>query len=232
MYCVKCGVELSDGQTICPICKTPVYNPDAKFEDTISTYPIIDTPPEEYNVKGILFVITFGFLIAAILPLICDLSLNGTVVWSGYVIGALFTAYVSIILPIWFRHPNPVIFVPCSFAACALFLLYINYQTGGHWYLTLALPVTIGITLIATTAVTLFRYIKKGRLYICGGVFIATGLFMSLVEFLVNITFFPDNGIVWSHYPLIFLSLVGIMLIIVAIVKPFRESLHKMFFIK
>ena len=32
MYCIKCGVELSAGQTVCPICETKVYHPDIKPE--------------------------------------------------------------------------------------------------------------------------------------------------------------------------------------------------------
>lgn len=232
MYCINCGVKLSDGQTICPICKTPVYHPDIDIKKGMPTYPNIDTPPEEYNRKGILFVITFMFLIPIAVSIICDLSLNHLVLWSGYVTGALILTYVSVVLPSWFSHPNPVIFVPCSFAACAVFLLYIDLQTGGHWYLSFALPVTAICALITTTAVTLLRYIKRGHLYIYGSVCIATGLFTVLIEILSNITFSLRNYLIWSAYPLIAFFIIGIMLIIVAIVKPFRESLYKMFFIK
>ena len=35
-------------------------------------------------------------------------------------------------LPLWFRRPNPVIFVPVDFAAIGLYLLYINFATGGR----------------------------------------------------------------------------------------------------
>ena len=27
MYCVKCGVKLTDGAESCPLCGTPVWNP-------------------------------------------------------------------------------------------------------------------------------------------------------------------------------------------------------------
>lgn len=232
MYCINCGVKLSDGQTICPICKTPVYHPDIDIKKGTPTYPNIDTPPEEYNKKGIMFVITFIFLIPLTLSLICDLSLNHAVIWSGYVIGALIVTYVSLILPFWFAHPNPVIFVPSSFAACAVFLIYINFQTGGHWYLKFALPIVAVCAMITTAAVTLLRYIKRGHLYIYGSVCIATGLFTVLIEILANITFSLRDTLIWSAYPLIAFFIIGMMLIIVAIVKPFRESLHKMFFIK
>ena len=49
-----------------------------------------------------------------------DLSLDGKLEWFGYVAGALTVYYVAFALPRWFKKPNPVIFVPCSFVAAAL----------------------------------------------------------------------------------------------------------------
>lgn len=28
MYCIHCGVELSDSETVCPLCGTRVFHPD------------------------------------------------------------------------------------------------------------------------------------------------------------------------------------------------------------
>ena len=33
MYCVKCGVKLQEGAEICPLCGTPVWNPDGLDDD-------------------------------------------------------------------------------------------------------------------------------------------------------------------------------------------------------
>ena len=30
MYCVRCGVRLQEGVACCPLCQTPVWNPDQK----------------------------------------------------------------------------------------------------------------------------------------------------------------------------------------------------------
>ena len=81
--------------------------------------------------------------------------------------------YILAVLPLWFRRPNPVIFVPADFAAIGLYLLYINFATGGHWFLTFALPVTGTIGVLVTTVVTLLRYLSRGYLYIFGGALMA-----------------------------------------------------------
>ena len=46
MDCIKCGVKLSEGQTLCPICHTRVYHPDLPVKDR-PTYPKKEFQSEE-----------------------------------------------------------------------------------------------------------------------------------------------------------------------------------------
>lgn len=231
MFCVKCGVELADSEKTCPLCGTSVYHPTLKQATVAASYPPRERPRESMKPQGVLFVVTVLFLIPLVLVLLTDLSINGRMVWSGYVVGALVMTYVMLVLPFWFRHPNPVIFVPVSFAAIGLYLLYIDLFTGGGWFLPFALPVTGGALLIVTAVVTLTRYLRRGYLYIFGGAFIAGGAFIVLVEFLLNLTFWVGRPVFWSVYPLTVGVLLGLMLIVIAICRPLRESLRKKFFI-
>jgi trk system potassium uptake protein TrkH len=52
-------------------------------------------------------------------------------------------------------------------------------------FLDFAFPVVGGICLITCTVVTLMYYLRRGKLYILGGAFMALGAFMLLVEFLM-----------------------------------------------
>ena len=60
---------------------------------------------------------------------------------------------------------------------------------------------------------------------------ISFGAFMLLLEFLMSITFAAVNVVLWSLYPCIIFAALGMMLIVIAIVKPFKRSLKKMFHI-
>ena len=49
MYCVKCGVRLQDGVEICPLCETPVWNPESAERDI--AYP--ERLPDKYRESGL-----------------------------------------------------------------------------------------------------------------------------------------------------------------------------------
>ena len=231
MYCINCGAKLADTEKLCPLCKTEVYHPAIERPEGDPLYPKDKYPQTKKNFKWPQVMLTAIFLIPLAIVLLCDLKFNSAITWSGYVIGALVFLYVCTVLPSWFKKPNPVIFVPCGFAAAAAFLLYICYTTGGKWFLTLALPVTGGFALIVTAVVTLLRYLKRGRLYIAGGATLATGAFMLPIEFLINLTFGFENFIGWSLYPLVTLFIIGALLLFFAICRPAREDIERRFFI-
>ena len=231
MYCVKCGVKLADTEKHCPLCGTVVFHPEITRDAGTVMYPAGKTPAAPIKPIWPLIIFSAAFLLPIFIVLLCDLQLNGELNWAGYVVGALVTSYMIVVLPRWFRDPNPVIFVPCGFAAVALYVFYINYAVDGNWFLTLALPIIGGICAIVTAVVTLIRYIKRGKLYIFGGAFIATGGLTLLTEFLINHTFGFSRFIGWSLYPLTTFALLGGILIFLAICRPARESMERIFFI-
>ena len=230
MYCVKCGIELTDGQTVCPICTTRVYHPDIPNNEK-PTYPKKDFQSEAINRKGILFVITVLFLLPLLLPMLFEITVADTVNWSGYVTGATLLSYLFFILPAWFKRSHPIIFVPCDLAASALFVLYINYATDGSWFLTFALPLIGTLTAILSAMTTLLVKLRRGRLYVIGAGLIAIGAWTLLIEWLLHITFSVSHTVYWSLFSMISLFILGMMLIVIAIVKPWKESLRKFFFI-
>ena len=231
MYCVQCGVKLADTEKACPLCGTVPYHPDIPRTAAKPLYPENQYPPvTRISRLGALAIVTTAFLLPIIITLLCDLRIAGSVTWSGYVLGAILLAYEMFVLPFWFQKPNPVIFVPCAFAATGLYLLYINLVTAGHWFLSFAFPTVGAAGLIVTAVVTLVRYLHRGRLYIFGGAFIAFGVLSSLVEFLLNYTF-GLRFVGWSFYPFSALVLLGGMLIFLAICRPARESMERKFFI-
>ena len=234
MYCVKCGVRLQEGTKYCPLCNTRVIDPDdpegnAGVAGTDRLYS--GNFPKHYRetLIPVLATITALCVLAILLVLIICLRIYGRLFWGGYVIGGILLFYVMFILPSWFDHPSPVVFVPVSFAAAALYVLFICVETGGHWYMSFAFPVIMLSAALAEALVCLLRYVKRGRLFIIGGFLILLGGFLVLVEFFAHISF-GTAMFLWSPYPLAVLCVLGIFLLICGIVRPLRSSLEKHFF--
>ena len=232
MYCIKCGVELADSEKQCPLCKTIVYHPELTQNPATGLYPPYQQPHSQINGRGVLFLITmfYGRLTARLL--ICEYSIFGVFDWSLYAIGALLLSYIIVLLPTWFRRPNPVIFVPCDFAAIAAYLFFIDWHTTGHWFFSFALPVVAGCALIITAVIALCRYVRRGYFFIFGGACILTGIYGVMLEILLTVTF-PSitRFYFWSVYPLLGFAFLGLALIIIGICKPLRHSLAKKFFV-
>ena len=122
-------------------------------------------------------------------------------------------------------------FVSTDIVLVGLLLLYVNWKTGGGWFLSFGFPVVGFLGLLTVAVVALLRYVRRGELYIFGGALAALGGFMPVLELLLEITFQPIHFIGWSWYPMIALVLLGGTLIFLAICRPARESMGRKFFL-
>ncbi len=230
MYCINCGVELAAHETKCPLCATPVCNPAFLNPDAPRPYPSADEVHDEINRSGVIFLLSFLFLLPAVLTLVCDLTLNRTLVWAGYPVGALLLGYLIVVVPLWFRKPLVSALVFADFVGLAAFLFYINFAVGGSWFLTFALPITAMVAIIVCSVITLLRYYARYALAIFGGTFVMLGAALVATEYFINMTFYRTYPLEWSFYPLVICVLLGAALLVVAFSPKLKESLKKKFF--
>jgi len=227
MYCVKCGVRLQQGAERCPLCQTPVWNPEPSRPE--SAYP--DTLPRQHREADLPGAVALTVLcaVAAVVTLTVCFKLYGALRWGGYVVFGLLLFYVVAVLPRWFRAPRGEVFVPVDHAAAALYVLYICLKTGGHWFLSFALPVILASCLISTALVCLLKYVRGGRTFIFGGLLLLLGGFTVLVEFFEHLSF----GVAmfrWSLYSLAGFGAVGLSLLVAGMVPSLRRGMEKRFF--
>ncbi len=227
MYCVKCGVRLQEGVERCPLCRTPVWDPEPREESR--SYP--DTLPLQHREADLAGAVALTVIcaVASIVMLTVCLKLYGRLEWGGYVIFGLLLFYVIAVLPRWFRAPRGEVFVPIDHAAAALFLLYVCHRTGGHWFLSFALPVTVSSCLISTAMICLLKYVKGGKLFILGGFLLALGGFTVLVEFFEHLSFGTEM-FRWSLYSLTGFGSAGLFLLIAGMIPSLRHGMRKRFF--
>lgn len=227
MYCVKCGVRLQEGTAKCPLCGTPVWNPDQVPAEKI--FPEEMPGEHEESSTPIAVAATVLGILSSLVILIICMTKYGELRWGGFVLTSIALAYVLFALPAWFRHPPVEVFLPVNFAAVILFLLYLNQKTGGHWFLSFAFPVTAGCGLLSTALVCMLKYVRQGRLIIIGGYLMLMGGFTILTEYLESITF-QSRMFQWSLYTASVLTIGGIFLILCGIIPAMHHHVKKKFF--
>ena len=227
MYCVKCGVRLRDGVESCPLCNTPVWNPDNLIKE--EKYP--DHYPGPQKESNLPFAVTMTVIcvLSILIHLIVCFHLYGTLNWGVYSISGVLLFYIIAVLPCWFRRPRAEVFVPIDHFAVALFVLLICVKTGGRWFLSFAFPIITASCLISTTVVCLVKYVKGGKLFIFGGSLLSIGGFTVLVEFFQHITF-GTRMFRWSMYSLLGFGAAGLVLLLAGIIPSMRNALEKRFF--
>lgn len=230
MYCVKCGVRLQEGVKACPLCGTPVWCPEAGERGPAATYS--DRYPVYSRQKRLTVMASITVALLAAMAACFSIALNttGRMGWSFYVIAGTTAFYLAFLLPLWFRRPHPLIFVPVAFLSLCLLLFLICAYTGGRWFWTFAFPLTGLLAILTIGAVALYRYVKRGTIFITGGLLIAIGGGCLLAELFQHLTFHTPM-FAWSLYAASVFFLFGGFLILAGIVRPLREHLERKFFI-
>ena len=228
MYCVKCGVQLDDSLTTCPLCGTPVWRPDEVCQQPAYSRLY---PKRSYAARASTAAfLTVPLVLAALICMIYCLRTYGELAWAGYVMLGIAVFYIAVVLPLWLRHPNPVVLLPIFHAAVGGYLLFICLRTGGSWFLSFAFPLVILSALLSAVCVALLRYTRGGRLYITGGLFLVAGGCSMLVELFQHITF-DTPMFLWSLYVVSGCGLVGIFLLLSGFIRPLHDWLARKFFV-
>ena len=231
MYCIKCGVELSDGKKPCPLCGTVPYHPDVEGAASEPTYPPYVKPEKKIKKSLIMILLTVIYGLTAAELALCDFIISARLGWSVYAIGGMVLFYVAAILPLWFKKPNPIIFTPCFFGAVELYLVLVNLVSGGGWFWSFGFPIAGIAGVIVSAVVVLVKCLKKGYFYIFGGAIIAIGAFVVSVELFANFAFDLGEFHLWSIYPASGALLLGLWIIVLGICEPLRNWFAKKFFI-
>ena len=231
MYCVRCGVRLQEGVKACPLCGTPMWCPGTgEGAPAAATYS--DRYPAVSRQKRLTVMASLTVMLLAVMIACFSIAVNtsGGMSWSFYVIVGVAAFYFAFLMPFWFRRPHPMIFVPVSFVSVCLLLLSISWRTGGHWFWTFALPLTAILAALTIGAVALYRYVKRGTIFITGGLLLSIGGSCMLAELFQHLTFHTPM-FSWSLYAAVVFFLFGGFLILAGIIRPLREHLERKFFL-
>lgn len=228
-YCVNCGVELDRTAESCPLCHTPVLNPQ-ELVDRQGPRPF----PTEKGEVPLPAKWELALLISAMLASVSvccgvlNLFLRTGHIWSLYVIGAAVMLWIFLVPPLLRRGLSPVVQLLCDLGAVAVYLLAIAWNLKGlGWYVHLALPILgwLGCLILAL----MWQFRRRSVITSITLTIGAAGLFPVGVELACDLYFRQAYQPRWSLVVLTVAVALVIPLIVVRRVPSLREEARKRF---
>ena len=159
-YCVNCGVELDNSTLKCPLCDTPVINPNIlKNQQDPPAFPErIQLPNSSKNKYGAI-IFSILLLIPNIVCIITNLLFTPELLWSIYVVSSSAMFWFLFIFPFIMKRKFPYLIVAVDAIATALYIFifyYYNSPRTANWFWTVAIPIDIGVFLCVAILIAFF----------------------------------------------------------------------------
>lgn len=228
-YCVNCGVELDATRAACPLCSTPVYNPNQPI-DTVSPtpYPTAVGKTEKVDSRELTILMTIVFLTIGVVCGGLNLFVITRTHWSLYVIGVCAMGWVGM-MPVFFHDRlSAFVYIALDGLAVAAYIGMISLlHPGMGWYPEVALP----IILVSTLLIEIFYlFIIRRKTSMIGKAILIMTIVASIsvaVEVLLGFHFERHIVLTWSAVVLLCCAAIVVILVTIALQQGLREELRK-----
>jgi hypothetical protein len=194
--CRRCGVELEDGITICPLCQTSVFA-DKNESPIVQTELYEHHPiPEEkkHLLQRILWQVTSILLLSGIIAtLIIDFAIHKTMTWSVFPVSIclIIFSYASLLA---FWHTKTVYQFLTGCFISTLLLMVLNFWLHDNpWIIKLAVPLLLTVNTVAVLLTIIINSIKTKGLNVLAFTFVAIAVLCIAIEAIIS--FYLENSI-------------------------------------
>ena len=228
-YCVNCGVELDDSAKACPLCNTPVLNPNEMLKaNTITPFPKEKAPVEEIRRTDLGWLVSTVTLATAVTCGMLNWLVFRQNLWSLAVIGACVLIWV-ILFPLVIYHKwTPYIYLLLDGATLLLYLYLIARMVEKYdWYDGLGIPIVLWTLAVLELLTFAERRLPKGIL--TGGLYLITALAMLCVGIEVIIDDYLDGPVSlgWSAVVLTVCIIIDIAIITMLSRRRLRDAVRR-----
>lgn len=147
-YCVNCGVELHEGTKRCPLCATPVINPNDLKKDTPNVSKVYSDKvvlPKKQRRRFKAFLATLIMLIPNLIcPIVNFMIPSEFGFWAIYVNAASLAAWVFFVLPfLWKKTELSITILLDTLITCVSLYIVSTRFKPNDWYFKVALPIVL-----------------------------------------------------------------------------------------
>lgn len=161
-YCVNCGVELSESSIKCPLCDTPVINPNIiNSNKKESPFPERIELPKASKNKYSAIILSIVLLIPNIVCVLTNILFTPSHLWSIYVVSSSALFWFLFIFPFLMKQKKRYLTIAIDAIATGAYIYIFYYksvETDSFW--RIALPLVVGSYVIISA---LAAYFSKKR---------------------------------------------------------------------
>ena len=218
-YCVNCGVKLDPSLKRCPLCNTPVLNPNETTCAAPSPFPEKTGQVEVVKSRDLAILLSVSLIATAAVSALLNLLVFSSGLWSLYVLALPAVIYSR--LPIYG-------YLLCDGIAIALYQYMISFNTASHrWFYGLGLPITALCTVIALAFSLLVRRLSSAFLMVGLYAFLSIALFCVGLELLIRHYLEAPLLLTWSAIVLAICTVIAISLITILSRSRLRDAVRR-----
>lgn len=230
-YCVNCGVKLEQSLKSCPLCHTPVINPNEyttlsqNYSGPFSKVKGEVEPMNKHDV-GMWLSIVFGS--TALACGILNLLLFNHNRWSVPVIGACIVMWLFF-CPRMFSHKIPLTLnLVVSGISVVFYEFAITLLTNNdRWFYEFVLPVTCVLLILILLSGLLYKFISKSLIATVLYFFIDVAFLCLTIESYADKMIYGEIHLFWSVIVFSVCSVISIALISILSMARLRETVRK-----
>lgn len=231
-YCVQCGVKLEQSLKSCPLCHTPVINPNelntSNLSDGIGPFATEKGEVEPMKKHDIGLWLTLVFGSTAIACGILNLFVFNHSYWSIPAIGACIILWLFFCPRMFFPQIPITLNLSVSAISIIFYQLAITLMTeNDRWFFEIALPITLFLMGLVALSGICYKYVAKSLLATVLYFFMDAGILSVVIEYRVDIFLGQGFHIFWSAIVFSVCAVISIALIAILSMKRLRETVRK-----
>lgn len=230
-YCVHCGVELDKTAASCPLCHTPVLDPNGAVDrDAPTPFPTHRATVAPVSKRELALLLTVLFLSVSASCGLLNLVFYPERSWSLYLIGAAVMLWIWLVPPLLKRKMPLAVRLLLDMSAVGIYVYCIAVDLDGMgWFRGLALPIVL---LAAAVLLFLGVMLGNGRRSILSSIILlilCVGVFLAGVEYLVDTWLTRSYEPTWSLVVGAVCIALAVPLTVIRHVPSLREEVRRRF---
>jgi len=199
-YCVNCGVELSADLLACPLCSTPVFNPNLEStQDNPSVFPENSGQVDVVKHRDLAIFLSIVLGSTAITCALLNLFIFKFSLWSLPIVGICVLLWVFAIPAVIYTKLTLYWSLFFDGIVVAAYLFMLTWLTkNDEWFLSIGLPLVVLLALLIEIMLFLLVHVSSSFLLVSLYVVFEIAALCVGIELLVDSYFKKPLSLSWS----------------------------------